>query len=284
MSLSVDQLEAMAQSSFSSFGGEDTLDIMSFLGEGNDLLDFDGMDVENFVGQNSDRQFSIVLDSNNDSKVLKCLLFAGYKERALQEFTLAITTAAVTNVTAEQKFTAITKPRGVVRDGFFIDLNGFGTSLTVGSTGGLTATANELKSIEELQEWVKLHPSKVIAIQITSDSELQLKQNFIIRKHNPFKETETTMLRPSNYQDQDTIQSKTVVFPVDNLTLDALTQLEYSVVPNATVNINFVFGASASLSRFLDKQAKRAQSAIRATGGPGKLRTIANQRRLLRGR
>lgn len=285
----IELLERMAQEKFSSADGNE-MDFFSMLGGNDDLLDFDGLDFEGFAGTNSDKQFSILIDNNNTANVLKFYLFAGYQERQSKvvNVPLAITTAAVTNVnaTVTASFRAIVKAPGVMSDGFFKDIAGIGQETGTGATAGLVATANEgiTATIEDLQEYLKLHPSKVVAIQITSDSETQVKQSLVIRKLNPFKETETRIIRPSNFQDQDTIQSKTVVFPVDNLQIDALTTVQYSVIPGANVNINLIFGASASLAKALDAKAKRAQATIKAAGGRSNLQRVAAQNRLLRGK
>lgn len=283
----IELLEKMASEKFSSADGNE-LDFFALTGGNDDLLDFEGTEMDSFAGSGSEKQFSIVADSDNTAKVLRFYLFAGYKERQSEKITipLQITTAAVTNVTATQNvvFRSIVKAQGVMTDGYTKDIDGFGVEgAAAGNTGPLTISSNEGKSVEELQEYLKLHPSKVIAIQITSDSDLQVKQSLVVRRLNPFKETETRIIRPSNFQDQDTIQSKTVVFPVDNLQIDALTEVLYSVVPSATVNINLIFGASASLSAALKKKADRAKNAIKVMGGTSRLKQTAAANRLGRG-
>lgn len=255
----VSELEQLAEEKFSSMEGGDGLEVLSMLGQNDDMLDFDG-DIENFSGQldsSNERQFTLSLDNNNTSYIVRCYIHSGYL--CFKPTDISVTTATVTNV--RSTVLAYTLPQGQIRDGFVKDIAGRGTD----ASDGLVVSTGSEKSVDDFVNYMMFNPTRIIGINVTSDNALQLKQDFILRKNTPFKTTETKMVRPKNFQNQDVFQDKTVTFPVD-FQLDANTTLEYAVAINSTVSLTFYCGGSASVHKALDNKHRKAQNLMRTYG------------------
>lgn len=206
---------------------------LGYTGEGDDLLDFAGS-IQNFSGElveHLEKQFVITIVNANASR-RTARLFAGYL-----------------------KGNATLAP-GQLIEGAFNDITG-----AAGLTG---ATASE-KSIEELQQFINTVPTRLLAVKVKSTVADQVSENLTYQRMSPFMTMPTKILRPDNFQNQDTFQDKIATFPA-NVQLDDQAQLLCPVVGSSTLRLTFFFGTSINLALTLERKAVAAHTNINAVG------------------
>jgi hypothetical protein len=205
----------------------------NYTGQGDDLLSFAGS-IQNFSGElveHLEKQFVITIVNANAAK-RTALLFAGYMK--------GNTTLAP----------------GQLIEGAFND--------TAGAAGLTGATASE-KSIEELQLFINTVPTRLLAIKIKSTDANQVSESFTYQRLSPFQTLPTKILRPDNFQNQDTFQDKIATFPA-NVQMDDQAQIKLPVVGSSTVRVSFFFGTSINLALTLERRAAQAHANINAKG------------------
>jgi hypothetical protein len=227
--------EAGKLSNFSGGGGN-----YMYTGEGDDLLSFAGS-IQNFSGElveHLEKQFVVTIVNANAAK-RTAVLFAGYL-----------------------KGNATLAP-GQLIEGAFNDTGG-----AAGLTG---ATASE-KSIEEMQLFINAVPTRLLAIKIKSTVADQISESITYQRLSPFQTLPTKILRPDNFQNQDTYQDKIATFPA-NVQLDDQAKLVCPVVGSSTIRIALFFGTSINMALTLERKAARAHSQINAAGQEEVIRT-----------
>jgi hypothetical protein len=241
--LSLDKLRDEADK-LSNFSGGGNGGFM-YTGEGDDLLSFAGS-IQNFSGElveHLDKQFVVTIVNANAAK-RTALLFAGYV-----------------------KGNATLAP-GQLIEGAFNDTSG---------AAGLTGSTASEKSIEELLLFVNSVPTRLLALKIKSTVSDQASESFTYQRLSPFQTLPTKILRPDNFQNQDTYQDKIVTFPA-NVQIDDQAQLKCPVVGASTIRIAFFFGTSINMALTLERKAAKAHSQISAAGQESVIRqSIANK-------
>lgn len=218
-----------------------------YIGEGDDLLSFAGS-IQNFAGElveHLEKQFVITI-VNANAATRTAVLFAGYT-----------------------KGNATLTPGQLVQ-GAFNDVNG-----NAGLTG---ATASE-KSIEELLLFVNECPTRLLAIKVKSTVATQIDENFTYQRLNPFQTMPTKILRPGNFQNQDTFQDKVATFPA-NVQLDTQAKLTCPVVGSSTLTLSFFFGTGINLALTLERKAVAAYTNINAGGQESVMRNAVASKAL----
>lgn len=219
----------------------------AYTGEGDDLLSFAGS-IQNFAGElveHLEKQFVITI-VNANAATRYAVLFAGY-----------------------HKGNATLSPGQLVQ-GAFNDVNG-----NAGLTG---ATASE-KSIEELLLFMNAAPTRLLAIKVKSTVATQIDENFTYQRLNPFMTMPTKILRPGNFQNQDTYQDKVATFPA-NVQIDDQSKLSCGVVGSSTLTLSFFFGTSINLALTLERKAVAAYTNINAAGQESVLRSAVASKAL----
>ncbi len=214
-------------------GGRGGQRFLGYTGEGDDLLSFAGS-IQNFSGElveHLEKQFNVTIVNANAAK-RTAAVFSGYFKG---NSTLA---------------------PGQLIEGAFNDING-----NAGLTG---ATASE-KSIEELMLFVNTAPTRLLAIKIKSTDANQISESITYQRLSPFVTMPTKILRPDNFQNQDTYQDKTVTFPA-NVQVDDQCSLKVPVVGASTIRLTFLFGTSINMALTLERKAVQAYTNINAVG------------------
>lgn len=227
--MSIEDLKAEAEN-LSNYNG----DRMNFYtGQGDDLLDFTGS-INNFAGEfveHLEKQFVVsVVNANAAQRI--AVLYAGY-----------------------MKGNATLRP-GQIVEGAFNDKNG---------AAGLTGATQSEKSIEELLLYLNDVPTRLLAIKVKSTVADQISQKLIYQRLNPFRTEPTKIIRPDNFQNQDTFQDKQVTFPV-NVQLDSQSTIEMPIVGASTCYITYYFGTGINMSQALERKADRAITNIAMVG------------------
>jgi hypothetical protein len=233
--MSLRELRAQADK-LSNFGGAN----FGYTGEQDDLLSFAGS-IQNFAGElveHLEKQFVVTIVNANASK-RTAVLFAGY-----------------------------TKGNATLTPGQLIE----GAFNDTGGNAGLTgATASE-KSIEEMLLYLNVVPTRLLAIKVKSTVASQIDENFTYQRFNPFQTMPTKILRPGNFQNQDTYQDKVATFPA-NVQLDNQAKLTCPVVGSSTITLSFFFGTSINLALTLERKAVAAYTNINSMGQENVLRS-----------
>lgn len=233
------------------YGGED--EAYSYDGEGDPFVNFDGQDVESFAGQSGDRVVSITIDNNNTSSALRLFLHKGYN-RIVTKQAQARNAAGTGVVTFE---VAQNAPGMAVREGFVPDIGGIGTS----SADGLTLSSTGIKSWEDFQNFLTRHPTLLTGIGITTETFQQAAMRFTNRKISPYKDGESSQIRPGDTVDQNTFNGKTIKLPV-NLLLGYDNELEYLVAASSSVTLDFYCGGNWDPSKAMKQRANVAYNNI----------------------
>lgn len=116
------------------------------------------------------------------------------------------------------------------------------------------------RSIDTLLALVKQTPMRVRSMKLNVSDAAQLDEPIKYRRETPFMTGTTEQKIPSNYQDQNTNNVKTVEVSFKNWILGYDSTMLYSIRPGVTVNLTFCFGASVSTAAALRSKYNAAVS------------------------
>jgi len=246
--LSIDELNTMA-GGLSNFNGA----LSGYNGQGDDLFDFSGGEVDNFGGDSSPEKSFQITFSNSASTPVRFFVWNGYN--SIEQKSVTVRNAAGTGTTT------------ITYQGPIDGLMRTGTAIPgKGGTGAFDAVSISEKSLEELMCWLQDHPTVIRGLHIQADTDAQLEHNFVIRDLTPFQDAPSRIVQPGAYRDQNTQQTKLVKF-VTEIFINDNKSVEYSLAGNSVTTITFYFGAAMSRSKTFEDRAKLAKNNIKLNGG-----------------
>ena len=128
------------------------------------------------------------------------------------------------------------------------------------SGGGLTVRA--------LLKYLRQNPTRLITMKITSESSGQLSKFVSIKRINPFTgDVSDSPIKPLNTQTSGTFNDKIAIVNVNEVIGQGI-DVEYELLPNETVSIDFIFGASLDTERALEYFSTAYQVAASGGGAP----------------
>lgn len=135
-----------------------------------------------------------------------------------------------------------------------------GVVLTVGSgdSARTVEATGDPRSIDILVELIKHAPMRLRAVRFNVSDEGQLDELLKYVKETPFETGVTTQKKPSNFQDQNTNNTKTVTVDLKDWVLGHDSTILYTIRAGATVNLTLYFGASFDTAKALRKKHERA--------------------------
>lgn len=128
-----------------------------------------------------------------------------------------------------------------------------GEVVTVDSSHKLTCEGDP-RSFDVLKALIKETPLRVREIRFNVSDAAQLDEPIKYHIETPFMTGTTKQLVPSNYQDQNTQNTKTTVVPFKNCILGYDSTLSYNIRSGVTVTMVLRFGASLDLANALRKK------------------------------
>jgi hypothetical protein len=128
-----------------------------------------------------------------------------------------------------------------------------GDVVTVDSSHKLTCEGDP-RSFDVLKALIKETPLRVREIRFNVSDAAQLDEPIKYHVETPFMTGSTKQLVPSNYQDQNTQNTKTTVVPFKNCILGYDSTLSYVIRSGVTVTMVLRFGASLDLANALRKK------------------------------
>ncbi len=128
-----------------------------------------------------------------------------------------------------------------------------GDVVTVDSSHKLTCEGDP-RSFNVLKALIKETPLRVREIRFNVSDAAQLDEPIKYHQETPFMTGSTKQLVPSNYQDQNTQNTKTTVVPFKNCILGYDSTLSYVIRSGVTVTMVLRFGASVDLANALRKK------------------------------
>lgn len=128
-----------------------------------------------------------------------------------------------------------------------------GDVVTVDSSHKLTCEGDP-RSFDVLKALIKETPLRVREIRFNVSDAAQLDEPIKYHVETPFMTGTTKQLVPSNYQDQNTQNTKTTVVPFKNCILGYDSTLSYNIRSGVTVTMVLRFGASLDLANALRKK------------------------------
>lgn len=128
-----------------------------------------------------------------------------------------------------------------------------GAVVTVDSSHILSCEGDP-RSFDVLKALIKETPLRVREIRFNVSDAAQLDEPIKYHVETPFMTGTTKQLVPSNYQDQNTQNTKTTVVPFKNCILGYDSTLSYNIRSGVTVTMVLRFGASLDLANALRKK------------------------------
>lgn len=128
-----------------------------------------------------------------------------------------------------------------------------GDVVTVDASHKLTCEGDP-RSFNVLKALIKETPLRVREIRFNVSDAAQLDEPIKYHVETPFMTGSTKQLVPSNYQDQNTQNTKTTVVPFKNCILGYDSTLSYVIRSGVTVTMVLRFGASVDLANALRKK------------------------------
>lgn len=128
-----------------------------------------------------------------------------------------------------------------------------GDVVTVDASHKLTCEGDP-RSFDVLKALIKETPLRVREIRFNVSDAAQLDEPIKYHVETPFMTGSTKQLVPSNYQDQNTQNTKTTVVPFKNCILGYDSTLSYVIRSGVTVTMVLRFGASVDLANALRKK------------------------------
>ena len=131
-----------------------------------------------------------------------------------------------------------------------------GNVVTVGSGSEAVhlTCEGDPRSFDVLKALIKETPLRVREIRFNVSDAAQLDEPIKYHVETPFMTGTTKQLVPSNYQDQNTQNTKTTVVPFKNCILGYDSTLSYNIRSGVTVTMVLRFGASLDLANALRKK------------------------------
>ncbi len=114
------------------------------------------------------------------------------------------------------------------------------------------------RSIDILCALIKHAPMRLRAVRFNVNNEIQLDELLKYVRETPFETGITSQKKPSNFQDQNTNNTKTVTVDLKDWVLGHDSTVLYSIRAGETVNITLYFGASFDAAKALRKKHDRA--------------------------
>lgn len=125
-----------------------------------------------------------------------------------------------------------------------------GDVVTVDSSHKLTCEGDP-RSFDVLKALIKQTPMRVREIRFNVSDASQLDEAIKYHRETPFMTGSTEQKVPSNYQDQNTQNTKTTVVPFKNCILGYDSTLSYAIRSGVTVTMVIRFGASVDSAHAL---------------------------------
>jgi hypothetical protein len=238
---SISELEKEA-ANLSSFDGNPPV---FTAGGDDDLLHFEG-DIQNFAGEkNPNKQFSFTV-TNAATVTRTAVLWPGYL-----------------------KGNATLAP-GQLADGTFNDTAG---------NAGLSGATEGFKTIAELFAFLDKVPTRVWAIGLRTTVEGQVAKAITVTAKSPFSDDTSYQVRPKDFQDGQTFQTKILQFATPKLQLDYETVVTYPFVAGSATTLTLYLGAGLNIARGLRIKAEKAGAQMAAFGGQEAVRRGSLQSR-----
>lgn len=114
------------------------------------------------------------------------------------------------------------------------------------------------RSIDVLTALISKAPMRLRAVRFNVNNEGQLDELMKYVRETPFETGVTSQKKPSNFQDQNTNNTKTVTVDLKDWILGHDSTILYSIRAHETVNLTLYFGASYDLAKALRKKHARA--------------------------
>ena len=169
-----------------------------------------------------------------------------------KEFNLSITNN--TGTTQKVQFNDIIAPQ----DGCALLREGEVLSVGEGENKKSVVVEGDPRSFDVLANLIKNAPMRLRAIRFNVQSEGQLDEVIKYVRETPFETGITQQKKPSNFQDQNTQNTKTVTVDLKDWILSHDSTVLYSIRAAETVNMTLYFGASFDSAKALRKKYKRA--------------------------
>lgn len=169
-----------------------------------------------------------------------------------KEFNLSITN----NTAATQKiqFNEII----AAQEGYNILKEGVVATIGEGENAKTLKANGDPRSIDLLANLIKHAPMRLRAIRFNVDNEGQLDEVLKYVRETPFETGVTTQKKPSNFQDQNTNNTKTVTVDLKDWVLGHDSTILYTIRAGETVTMTLYFGASFDTAKALRKKHDRA--------------------------
>jgi hypothetical protein len=189
--------------------------------------------------------------TNSGSNAVPFYIHVGHRNKTRTAVTVRASGGA-----ADTTIQVLTPRLGVIRDGSFL-------GLTVGASDTLTGATQSVRTIEDFINYAEKHSLPVNAIDILSTNATQLQTSLIKREINPYQDGETKTLTPSDFTSPKDFQTGRAQFKTPGLILHGDLELQYQVLPSATVTIALFMGPAISSSQAARNLVNPAASAVR---------------------
>ena len=145
-----------------------------------------------------------------------------------------------------------------ISEGMFIEPVGTGT--------GVIATGSP-ESYDFLKKFIERNPSRLVALKVLSDNELQLAQSLVVRHVSPFENLGSRQIPLASFTRESAFNVKMLTLKNLDLQLDNQTDISLAIPGNTTTTLTLYVGAILNNSKTLAARASlsKRSAAVQAS-------------------
>lgn len=225
------ELAALASNTMTNYDGGD--DLVNYSGDGDDLVDFGG--IENTFATEIHKGRLMTITLVNTATLTRTAYVGG----------------------VGLVYVKGSEASGQAKTGAFND-----TSAAAGLVGSASPT-----TIEKFQAWVQKNPTRFGGFKVKSTGATQIDQVITYARETPFSSTneDAEDIFLASYADEDSYNDKIVTVPRP-IQLDNRTLFTVPVIASSTLTLTFFGGAAIDLSKTLEKKYAKAKATITRVG------------------